>query len=94
MVEDDLLLFVHVAGPQGLIGQDDTPLAGGRWPGAWWQPDLYLRESHTIMLDEPFDSSRHQISLGLYRAHNGERLSVTDAASGEDLGTAWTLGGE
>ena len=93
-VEDDLVVFVHVVGPEGLIGQDDTPLVGGRWQGTWWQPDLYVRESHTITLSESFDSSRHQIRLGIYRAGNSERLPVYDPIIGEDLGTAWTLDSE
>jgi 4-amino-4-deoxy-L-arabinose transferase-like glycosyltransferase len=91
---DDLVVFVHVAGPQGLIGQDDAPLTRGRWPGAWWQPGVTLRESHQIFLSEPFDSSRHQVSLGLYRAGSGERLPVTGGAGGQDLGTAWIIGSD
>jgi hypothetical protein len=93
-IADDLVVFVHVAGPQGLVGQDDAPLAHGRWPGAWWQPGVTLRESHQIHLSEPFDSSRHQVSLGLYQAGSGERLPVTDVASGQDLGTAWIIGSD
>jgi hypothetical protein len=93
IMDDDLVAFVHVAGPQGLIGQDDTPLANGRWPGAWWQPGIILEESRTINLSEPFDSRQHDIDLGLYRASSGERLQVIDFATGQDLGTAWTITG-
>ena len=93
-VEDDLVVFVHVTGPEGLIGQEDTPLASGRWQSTWWQPDLYLRESHSLALSQPFDSSRHQILLGIYRANNRERLPVYDVTNGEGLGTTWTVDGE
>ena len=93
-IDGELLVFVHVTGPEGLIGQDDAPLASGRWPGAWWQPGVTLRESHTIKLSEPFDGRRHQVNLGLYRAGSGERLPVTEMASGQNLGTTWIIGGE
>jgi 4-amino-4-deoxy-L-arabinose transferase-like glycosyltransferase len=93
-VDDDLVVFVHAAGPEGLVGQDDAPLAQGRWPGAWWQPGVIIQETHIIKLSEPFDSSRHQITLGLYRAGSGERLPLIDLSSGQDGGTAWTISGE
>jgi hypothetical protein len=91
-VSDDLVAFTHVEGPEGLIGQIDRPIAGGRWPGAWWRPGLQLHDVHTVALDEPFDSEKHQVSLGLYEAGSGERLPVYDAGSGQLLGTTWVLG--
>ncbi len=94
IIEDELSAFVHVSAVEGLIGQDDRPLGGGRWHNRWWQPELYLRESHTIRLSEPFDSRRHQISLGLYRKATGERLPISDVSSGEALGTAWIIEAE
>lgn len=89
-IEEDLSVFIHVAGPEGLVGQSDAPLAGGRWPGAWWQPGLIVRESHVVALSEPFDSGKHKVSLGLYRSADGERLPVADSA-GEKADTAWTI---
>jgi 4-amino-4-deoxy-L-arabinose transferase-like glycosyltransferase len=91
-VDDDLVVFVHVTGPQGLIGQDDAPLANGRWQGAWWRADMIVEESHIIQLNEPFDGSSQKITLGLYRAGSGERLPVTDMANGQEIGTTWTIG--
>ncbi len=92
-IEHDLSVFVHVVGPDGLTGQSDAPLASGRWPRAWWQPGLILRESREIALDEPFVSDRHQVRLGVYRTVDGERLPVVGSA-GEETGTTWIEIGE
>ena len=92
-IEDDLSVFVHVIGPDGLIGQSDAPLASGRWRGAWWQPGLIVRESHDIVLDEPFDNERHEVRVGLYRTEGGQRLPVVGSA-GEEAGTTWVVIGE
>ncbi len=93
-VEDDLVVFIHVFGNDGLIGQDDVPLAQGRWSGGWWRPDLQIRERHVVNLDAPFEASQHAIFLGLYRASDGQRLPVYDADSGESVGDNWLIVGD
>lgn len=89
-VHQDLVLFVHIMGPDGLVAQDDAPPAAGYWPRAWWQPGLSIVDSHTITLPAPFDSSRHQILIGLYDAATGARLPVFDS-SGTPAGDSWRL---
>ena len=79
------------AGRKGLAGSD-APLAvaDGRVSGG--SQELILRESHVITLDEPFDSDRHQVSLGLYRASGDERLPVMMGRWAEirhDLDNRW-----
>ncbi len=90
VLDQELIAFVHVSGPGGLIGQQDLPIAAGRWQNEWWQPDIQLCESRTIELSEAFDSGRHSVTLGLYNAPTGERLPLYDAL-GDELGTTWSL---
>lgn len=89
-VDDDLAVFVHVVGPEGLIGQHDGPPGNGRWLPDWWQPGLTLNDSVSVALDEPFDPARHQVLVGVYRSAGGERLPVTDAA-GAPRGDNWPV---
>lgn len=91
-VEDDLVVFIHVLGEDGLIGQDDAPLAEGRWSGEWWRPDLLIHETHTLDLDESYDPTQHEILLGLYKARDGQRLQVRRAGDNEAVGTTWAIG--
>jgi hypothetical protein len=93
-LDEELVVFVHVMGPGGLLGQHDVPPAEGRWLESWWRAGQLLQDRHIIELDEPYDAARHQILIGLYRASTGERLLVSSAAGGETAGTAWILGYE
>lgn len=93
-VAENLIAFVHVSGPDGLVGQDDGPPAGGRWPASWWRPGLVLRDRRTITLDEAYDPARHMITIGFYDAQSGERLPVIDMQSGELVGDAWVVANE
>jgi 4-amino-4-deoxy-L-arabinose transferase-like glycosyltransferase len=74
-------LFIHVVGPEGIIGQHDGPLGDGLWPASLWQPGLVIGERHTIPLSRPFDPAQDQVQLGLYRLETGERLPVVDEGS-------------
>ncbi len=71
-------LFIHVVGPEGIIGQHDGPLGGGLWPAALWRPGLVIGERQTISLSRPFDPARDQVQAGLYWLESGERLPVVD----------------
>jgi 4-amino-4-deoxy-L-arabinose transferase-like glycosyltransferase len=72
-------LFIHISDPSGIIAQYDGPLAGGLWPGAWWQPGLSVDEQLAVELPIPFDPAQHQVTIGLYWPETGERLPVLDA---------------
>jgi hypothetical protein len=93
-VAENLIAFVHVSGPDGLVGQDDGPPAGGRWPASWWQPGLVLRDRRVVTLDEAYDPARHAVTIGLYDAQSGERLPVTDMQSGDLVGDVWAVANE
>ncbi|MCB9431760.1 MAG: hypothetical protein H6668_07200 [Ardenticatenaceae bacterium] len=80
-----LLPFVHIAAPDGLIGQADAPPGGAAWRADWWQPGLLVAERRVIGLERPFDPSQHHIFVGLYDNQTGERLPLagTNADSWE-----------
>jgi 4-amino-4-deoxy-L-arabinose transferase-like glycosyltransferase len=88
-VNEDLTVFAHVLGSQGIAAQVDRPLGAGRWAGQWWRPGVRLHETYVISLEEPFDPSQQQIAVGLYSSNSGERLPVKDAASGQEIGDVW-----
>jgi uncharacterized membrane protein len=90
-LDEELVVFVHVVGPEGLVGQDDNPPAEGRWPKDWWRAGQIIRDRHTISLDEPYDPTKHQILVGLYERSTGIRLPVSDVTTGEPLGSSWTI---
>jgi len=72
-------LFIHVVGPEGMLGQYDGPLARGLWPTGSWRPGIALGERHTLRLNRPYDPATDSVRIGLYWAETGERLPVLDA---------------
>jgi hypothetical protein len=90
-LDEELVVFVHVVGPEGLVGQDDKLPAEGRWQKDWWRVGQIVRDRHTLNLDEPYNPGKHEILVGVYEASTGMRLPVTSATSGESLGTSWTI---
>jgi 4-amino-4-deoxy-L-arabinose transferase-like glycosyltransferase len=91
VLDEELVVFVHVTGATGLLGQHDAPPAEGRWYNNWWRSGQIVHDRHIVSLTEPYDRTQHQILIGLYPTSTGERLTVTGAANGEILGTVWTI---
>jgi hypothetical protein len=89
-VAQEVVAFVHVAGANGLVGQDDAPPAAGHWPISWWRPGFIVHERRVIALAEPYDPTQHQLYIGLYDPVTLTRLPVLDAA-GEPIADAWLL---
>lgn len=89
-VTENWTAFVHVLGPDGLVGQDDALPGVGLWPSSWWQPGIVLADRHLVTLAEPFDRTRHQIVVGLYDVATATRLPVYDQA-GEQMGDSLFL---
>ncbi len=77
-VSQPLIVFVHIIGPDGLIVQDDSPPANGRW--SWWQPGFIIHDPHNLTLPQPL-SPDHQILIGLYDANNQTRLLVNGTSA-------------
>ncbi len=90
-LEEEVVVFVHVLDEEGLLAQHDAPPVSGNWPADWWHPGQIVLDRHVITLPEPYEIARHKILVGLYRAASGERLLLSDAATDEVLGTAWTI---
>ncbi len=85
-----LAVFIHVAGPEGNIAQNDAPPGSGNWPAHWWRSGLFLHDRHTILLPEPFDPARHQILIGIYDTQTGLRLPILND-SNQIIGDNWEL---
>ncbi len=87
--------FVHLIGPDGaVIAQHDAPLAGGLWPAAWWEPDLFVTDVHTLSLSRPLDSTGQRLVVGLYWPESSERLPLLDSRYNtvDDQTTIWPPG--
>lgn len=93
-LDEELVVFVHVLHGDQLLGQHDASPAEGHWLPNWWRPGQIILDRHVITLAEPYDNAQHQVLIGLYRASTGARLPAFNAATGESLGTAFTVGSQ
>ena len=89
-IQPNLVTFIHVVGPTGLLTQVDTPPLSGYWQPQWWQPGIVLQDQHTLTLPLPFDPNQHYILIGLYDAASQIRLSIVDT-NGQPTADAWRL---
>lgn len=89
-IDDPLIVFVHVVGPEGIIAQSDTVPVLGNWPTQWWRPSLILHDQHKLDLEEGFDPDQHQIIVGFYHADTKVRLAVY-RPDGTSVGDTWLL---
>lgn len=89
-LDQDTVVFIHVTGPDGIIGQSDIRPAEGQWPWSRWQSGQILYDRHIIALRDSYDQSRQQIIVGLYDADSGMRLPLRDAA-GAAIGDTWPI---
>ncbi len=87
-IDRPLTAFVHVVGPDGLIGQSDSVPSDGNWPVQWWREDLTVVDSHLLTLTVPYEREEHQILIGLYDAATQDHLAVLDDR-GDPAGDAW-----
>jgi hypothetical protein len=85
-----LVVFVHVDGLDGIIGQSDSLPSQGNWPVQWWQPGYIIRDRHMIELSEEFDENQHKIKIGLYDANSSDRIPVL-GTGGEPVSDSWPL---
>ena len=79
--------FVHILNEDGvLVGQLDAPPGSTHWSAEWWQPELFVQETRTITLDQPYDAERHAIHIGIYNNEtqkrepllNGSKVPIDD----------------
>ena len=60
-VNRQVVAFVHVIGPDGLIGQSDTVPGDGHWPAQWWRNGFIVADSRVLALDTPFEEEKYQM---------------------------------
>lgn len=89
-IDDPLIVFVHLLGPDGIIAQSDSVPVQGAWPSQLWRPGLILHDQHILDLKEGFNPEQTQIIVGFYHADTRVRLAV-EAANGASVGDTWLL---
>jgi 4-amino-4-deoxy-L-arabinose transferase-like glycosyltransferase len=89
-LDQPVVVFIHVVGPDGIIAQEDKPPGQGYWSSEWWQPGLIIHDKYLIALPETYDPLRQQILMGLYNANTQIRLPVINEA-GNEAGDFWQL---
>ena len=90
----DYLLFVHLTDDEtgALAAQRDTHPGLGNFPSSQWEPGDRFVERLSIYLPETaYAPSAGELTIGLY-APEGYRLGITDGATGEGLGDAYSIG--
>jgi hypothetical protein len=83
----DYTVFVHVIDPSGnLIAQDDAKPVYWFYPTTEWEPGDYVRDEHVLDLPPELPRGDYSVSVGLYDAETGERLTVQgpDASKSTD----------
>jgi hypothetical protein len=89
-IDDSLIVFVHLVGPDGIIAQSDSVPAQGNWPSQLWRPGIILHDYHILDLAQGFDLNQSQIIAGIYHADTKVRLAVF-RADGTPVGDTWLL---
>jgi 4-amino-4-deoxy-L-arabinose transferase-like glycosyltransferase len=87
-MDRQVVAFVHVRGPEGLIGQSDSVPGDGYWPVQWWRTGLIIADSRVLALDVPYEREKHQILIGLYDAITRDNLFVLNQ-DGVPASEAW-----
>ena len=77
-VSPDLVAFVHVVGPEGVLAQTDLPPGGGNWLPDWWQPGQRVREQRRFEGIRPFNPRQDFLRIGVYQAQTGQNLPLLD----------------
>lgn len=84
-------VFVHIQnGDQTVAGQSDAYPTQSLWQTEWFEPDLFILDTHRITLSHPYDPSHMSISVGLYDSDTLTRLPLLNEA-GEAVGDALFL---
>lgn len=90
----DYLLFVHLIDNEtgALIAQRDTHPGQGNFPSSQWRSgDRFVERLSIFVPETAYVPAAAQLKVGLY-APEAYRLGITDSATGEGLGDAFTLG--
>ena len=91
IIGESLVAFVHVDGPDGLVGQSDSIPGQGYWPTEYWPVNVMVGDRHVIELITNYESASHEIKVGLYEEGSRTRVPVFDV-HGLEVGDVWTIG--
>ncbi|MEM7111682.1 MAG: glycosyltransferase family 39 protein [Chloroflexota bacterium] len=89
-VSPNLVAFVHVIGPDGLIAQFDSPPGQNLWRLDWWHPDLVVSEQREVSFTELLDPAQNQVFVGLYDNQTLERVPIV-TRDGDFIGDQWQI---
>lgn len=78
-MSEDYLVFIHLVGPEPeerTVAQGDKAPLDGDWPTRAWEPGHPVRDEYRLDLPEDLPPGTYELRAGLYRAGDGQRLSV------------------
>jgi hypothetical protein len=79
-------VFVHLRSTAGkTVAQADSPPQAGSYPTSFWDTDETIVDNHTIPLPDNLPAGEYTVVVGLYRYETGERLPITQGASGQEI---------
>lgn len=82
------IVFVHIIDTQSqqVIAQSDTVPGQGYWAVGRWQSNMLVHDQHIIPFDQAWDSTRHQLVVGMYPASNPEDRLIISGSNGQTGG--------
>ncbi len=89
-VAPNLVAFVHLVGPAGILAQSDLPPGGGNWLPDWWRPGQRVREQRRFEGVRPYNPQQDLVRIGVYNAQTGQNLPLLDE-SGQAIGEFYVL---
>lgn len=78
----DYTVFVHLVDPTGYVhSQRDGPTVLGYWPSSAWPSQTVIGDLHCLTLPPWLPPGTYQLSIGVYDAQSGTRLSLADGSA-------------
>ena len=85
----DMIRFVQVVGPEGVVAQQDSPPQNGANPTWAWAPGERVRDMAILEIKEDASPGVYQVFTGMYDpAHPGRRAPVYDG-KGDRVADDW-----
>ncbi len=90
-IPDNYVIFFHLLNEKGeTVAQRDTAPRYGALNTTQWTPNELFDDDQSLEVPANLPPGRYKIELGLYRPTDGKRLTVTQAAPGQQV----TQGGD
>lgn len=78
---DDFVVFLHLLGPgDRVVGQVDSPPAGGVAPTRSWLPGEVIRDERSFQVKAGTPPGTYRFEAGLYRPGTGQRVRLADGS--------------